>query len=58
MSSMENRPSIEESPKWQFRRNLVRLLKLKKMTHADLAEMTDMSEWFHCTRIHTIVDER
>ena len=40
---MKNRPSIEDSPKWQFRRNLVRLLKLKKMTHADLAEMTDMS---------------
>jgi hypothetical protein len=43
MGSMKNRPSIEDSPKWQFRRNLVRLLKLKKMTHADLAEMTDMS---------------
>ena len=43
MSSMENISSIEESPKWHFKRNLSRLLKLKKMTHADLAEMTDMS---------------
>jgi hypothetical protein len=43
MGSVRNRPAIEESPKWQFKRNLVRLLKLKNMTHADLAEMTDMS---------------
>ena len=43
MGRMKNRPSIEDSPKWQFKRNLSRLLKLKKMTHADLADMTDMS---------------